>query len=89
MKKNLTQEGLEQITAHLKATLRRIEESNEGLKDMLSKEDIIYIIENDLEQDIDKLFSILVECFGESRLASLVSKYLTRTAAVAREGQQP
>jgi hypothetical protein len=29
---------------------------------------VFYIIENDLEQDIDKLFSILVNCIGEPRL---------------------
>ena len=68
MKKQLTQDGVDQIETHLKATLKRIEESNEGLKDILTQEDVFYIIENDLEQDIDKLFSILVNCLGEPRL---------------------
>ena len=68
MKKQLTQDGVDQIETHLKATLKRIEESIEGLKDILTQEDVFYIIENDLEQDIDKLFSILVNFLGEPRL---------------------
>ena len=89
MKKKLTKEGLDQIEAHLKATLKRIEESNQGLKDVLAREDILYIIDNDLEQDIDKLLSILVDYLGSPHLALLVSKHLTTTAAVDGEGLQP
>ena len=89
MKKQLTQQGLDQIQAHLKATIKRIEESSQGLKDVLAREDLLYIIDNDLEQDIDKLFSILVDSLGEPRLALLVSKHLTATAAVDIEGLQP
>ena len=56
---------------------------------MLAREDLLYIIDNDLEQDIDKLFSILVDSLGEPRLALLVSKHLTATVAVDIEGLQP
>jgi hypothetical protein len=53
---------------------------------VLAREDVLYIIDNDLEQDIDKLLPILVDYLGAPHLALLVSKHLTTTAEVDGEG---
>lgn len=61
MIKQLTQDGTNIIEAHLKYTLKRLHESRVGLSDVLAQDDLLFIIENDLKQDINKLLSL----FGE------------------------
>lgn len=43
---------------------------------MLAEEDLLYIIENDLKQDINKLLSIFADLLGKDQLEALVSNNL-------------
>ena len=76
MIKQLTQDGANQLEAHLRYTLKRLEDSRVGLRDVLAHEDLLYIIENDLKQDINKLLSLFAEYLGKHQLEALVSNNL-------------
>jgi hypothetical protein len=47
---------------------------------VLAEEDLLYIIENDLKQDINKLLSLFAEYLGKNQLEVLVSNHLEDAA---------
>ena len=91
MIKQLSLDGANQLEAHLKFMLKRLEDSRVGLRDVLAQEDILYIIENDLKKDISSLLSLFADLLGKDQLEVLVSNHLADAAQhlANEEGKQP